>query len=85
MINDKRFVALFIDSLLVERGLARNTVASYRLDMDKLLNFSKSKKIQVLDFSHPDVTEMISHYRQNGLSARSCARLLSSTRQFSGS
>ena len=82
MLNDKRFVALFIDSLLVERGLSRNTVASYKLDMTKLLDFARSKKQSVTEFKHLDVTELISHYRQSGLSARSCARLLSAVRQF---
>lgn len=82
MLNDKKLIALFIDSIVVERGLSKNTVASYKLDMNKLLQFAAGKKLPLQEFTHPDVTELISHFRQDGLSARSCARLLSSTRQL---
>lgn len=79
---EERFIDLFIDSLVAERGLSSNTIAAYRQDLDKLRRFATERKLEFDTISHVDISEMITSQRQGGLSARSAARLLSAVRQF---
>ncbi len=80
--NDERLVELFIDHLIAERGLSRNTVASYGRDLAKLLDYSAKNDKHLKTLARDDISDLITELRQGGLSARSSARLLSTLRQF---
>ncbi|MEA1940307.1 MAG: site-specific tyrosine recombinase XerD [Candidatus Caldatribacteriota bacterium] len=41
----KQILELFLDYLFVERGLAKNTIVSYRYDLIKYINYLERKKI----------------------------------------
>jgi integrase/recombinase XerD len=80
--DDERLVELYVDSLVAEKGLSTNTVNAYLGDLAKLLEFSKNRCLSVTKLDRDDLSELVAELRQSGLSARSCARLLSSLRQF---
>ena len=80
--DEGRLIEVFVDHLVAERGLSANTVASYRLDLEKLLRYAKKQKLSPISLGHDHLVEMITLERQGGLSARSAGRLLSTIRQF---
>lgn len=73
-----RFVELFKEHLVSERNASPNTIASYLLDLQDV--------IQHIDFSNPVTEEMIycyvEHLGSTGLSAASMRRKISALRQF---
>lgn len=80
--NDSNLLELFIDNSVVEKGLSPNTIAAYRLDLEKLSNFAGKLSKGFAQINREDISEMLTIQRQSGLSARSAARLLSVVRQF---
>ena len=80
--DDERLVELFADNLVAERGLAANTVTSYRYDLQKLLDFSVNRALPLRRIGREEIADLLAEIRQGGLSARSAARFLSTVRQF---
>jgi len=72
----------YCDYLSVEKGLSRNTVVSYERDLQKLLFFLKKEKTSWTGAGEEDLVRFVREQSQAGLSARSLARLISSTRSF---
>jgi integrase/recombinase XerD len=72
----------FCDYLLVEKGLSRNTVVAYERDLQKLLFFLKKEKMSWTRAGEEDLVRFVREQSKAGLSARSLARLISSTRSF---
>ena len=75
----------FLTHLADERGLSANTVAAYRRDLTALANWCEDAAITAwdkLDVHH--VRTFIADCHRRGLSSRSLARRLSSTRTFFG-
>lgn len=70
----------FINYLSVEKGLSRNSVASYTRDLEKYFLFMKNKGHD--DISQDDVIAYMTHLFEIGLSASSVARGLSAVRGF---
>lgn len=78
-----KLVGLFLDYLSVERGLAKNTLISYRRDLDAYMNFLDGvlKKGVTLS-SREDIRDFMLHEKDKGLSAASIARNLTTLRMF---
>jgi integrase/recombinase XerD len=77
------FLDLFLNYLVVEKGLAANTLESYSRDIAKYLEFLDSRGCTGLDSVRPlDVASFIAALKDAGLGARSRARALSSVRMF---
>jgi len=72
----------FLEFLSVEKGLASNTILSYRRDIEKLILFLRRIKIAVPEVSEEDLSMFIQMMSRSGLSARSLARLISSLKSF---
>ncbi len=78
-----QYLDLFLNYLVVEKGLAKNTLESYSRDIVKYLEFidwrgcDSPQKIRSLD-----VASFIAALKEAGLGARSRARALSSVRMF---
>ncbi len=68
----------FLDFLSVEKGLARNTVESYKRDLRKYLLFMKDKSHD--EITQDDVVSYLSHLSSSGLSTPSIARGLAAVR-----
>ena len=70
----------FIDSIWLERGLSKNTLSSYRLDMLAFDNWLGSRSLQEIDKAI--LLDYLSFRLKRGYSSRSTARSLSSLRAF---
>jgi integrase/recombinase XerD len=73
----------FLAAMVVERGMADNTVAAYRRDLQKYLTFLQGKGIASLaDVTPAHLQEFLGCLRSAGLSSRSLARTTSTLRTF---
>lgn len=80
--TSKQLIDLFIDALWVENGLSQNTLSAYTSDL-QIFNKSLAKK-NLYQASNSDITFFLRQRYEQGISARSSARILSSLRRFYG-
>jgi len=73
---------IFLDYLAVEKGLAANTILSYRRDLGKFFDFLGREKTNWARADEKALTLFIHRQSQAGLQARSLARLISALRSF---
>jgi integrase/recombinase XerD len=77
------YLDLFLNYLLVEKGLAKNTVEAYSHDIGRYLNHLEKEGHETFDQVRPfDVATFIARLKEAGLSPRSRARALSAMRMF---
>ncbi|MDR1784433.1 MAG: site-specific tyrosine recombinase XerD [Endomicrobium sp.] len=82
MLNYEGILNNFISYITAEKGLSKNTVAAYKTDVLKLVNFAKKEQIFLEDFEHHDITDFLWKLKNEGLSPRSICRLVESVKQF---
>ncbi|MDI6890069.1 MAG: site-specific tyrosine recombinase XerD [Thermodesulfovibrionales bacterium] len=70
----------FLTYLSVERGLSRNTVESYSIDLRKFKDFLSSRGRGFVSFSRADIIDFIEGLRNEGYSISSICRFISSIR-----
>ena len=75
------FADKFINYLIIERGLADNTILSYSRDLTRFLKFLNTRGISPARVSLREITEYTSSLRRS-LSARSIARNISAIKAF---
>jgi integrase/recombinase XerD len=75
-------VRAFLSYLRVEKGLADNTTQSYRLDLEKFLEFLAPRKLDTPDITRSNVVNYLASLYKRGLDARSVARHLVTIRHF---
>jgi integrase/recombinase XerD len=75
-------VDAFLEMLTVERGAARNTIASYTLDLDDFGSFVRARGQTVTTADVASCEAYMASLQAAGLSARTAARRLSALRQF---
>ncbi|MEX0451409.1 UNVERIFIED_CONTAM: site-specific tyrosine recombinase XerD [Spiribacter pallidus] len=75
-------IAAFVDALWMERGLAENTLAAYRSDLQGFAAWLAAHGQTLLAADRGDVMGYLAHRVGSGASRRSSARLLSSLRRF---
>ena len=83
--EDEAAVMRFLDRLWMERGLSRNTQASYRSDLLLFARYLASRKVPLADAREADIQDYFAARAQGGagrFNARSQSRLLSALRQF---
>lgn len=74
---------LFLNHLLIEKGLADNTIVSYRRDLQSFLQFLSKRDIHKLkQVKKTDVMDYLFTLKNREISARSHARHLVSIRQL---
>ena len=79
----ERALAEYLDHLVVERGLAANSVAAYRRDLTSYLRFLSARGRTSLDeVVRRDVEDFIEDLRVSGHAGSSCARALSAVKGF---
>ncbi len=81
MDNDA-LIESFLLHLKTERRLSGNTLASYGADMRRFSVFLSGRGIDAKAFTRPDFLDYLTALRNEGLSARSTARHVSTTRSF---
>jgi integrase/recombinase XerD len=80
----KDYLKDFLHYLIVEKGLAENTIQSYRRDISAYLIFIE-KKLQITDINHVTrvhIMQFLSSLKDEGKSARTIARHIASIRSF---
>lgn len=80
----ERAVDAFVAQLRVERGLAANTIRSYRTDLDSLVAFAKNRAVrQAADVDLELLRDWLWHSAQQGLAKSTLARRTAAVRSFS--
>ncbi len=79
----KELIDTFLDYLSVERGLARNTILSYRQDLETFSGFLKGRSIELPGkASKNDVVDFMMSEKDHGISPNSICRRLAALRMF---
>ena len=74
----KDFVEEFLDYLIVERGLSKNTILAYRTDLYKYADYlnQKKNKFHLSEVSRDDIRDYMMFQKEKGLSGNSVSRNL---------
>ncbi len=78
--SSKQLIDSFIDALWVENGLSQNTLSAYASDL-RIFNKSLATK-NIHQANNSDIALFLGQRYEQGISARSSARILSSLRRF---
>ncbi|PWC12034.1 site-specific tyrosine recombinase XerD [Brenneria roseae subsp. americana] len=80
--QDQAFIEQFLDALWLERNLAENTLASYRLDLRALADWLEHHDNDLLRAQAIDLQSFLAERVEGGYKATSSARLLSAMRRL---
>ncbi|MFJ5447858.1 site-specific tyrosine recombinase XerD [Pectobacterium carotovorum] len=80
--HDQALIEQFLDALWLERNLAENTLASYRLDLRTLAEWLAHHENGLLQVQSLDLQAFLADRVEGGYKATSSARLLSAMRRF---
>lgn len=81
--NGKRdFVREYLTYLRVEKGLAANSIRSYRQDLAKLQEHADKKQTHIKELQRTDLREWIANLSREGLSPASIGRIIAAARGF---
>lgn len=80
--TDRNLIETFLDSMWLEKGLSKNTLESYRRDLEAFSNFLMEKGKSLLKVTREDLLLYLSFRLKKGLKARSTARALSCLRSM---
>jgi integrase/recombinase XerD len=72
----------FLNYIRIEKGLSANTVASYRRDLMKFVEYADSRKLAAQQFDRETIRHFIRQLGDQGLQPRSLARHIVSLRNF---
>ena len=77
------YLDLFLGYLVVEKGLSKNSIAAYSLDITRYLDYLERAGITDIALVRPlDVVSYLAGLKEAGLAPRSRARSLSAVRMF---
>ncbi|MGH7902390.1 MAG: site-specific tyrosine recombinase XerD [Thermodesulfobacteriota bacterium] len=78
-----RLLESFLFYLASVKGLSKNTLESYRRDAQRFISYLDNKRIDdIKTISYKHFLDYLTYLREQGLSARSTARMLVSIKQF---
>lgn len=80
--NDSHYLQPFLDSLWLESGLSKNTVAAYQRDLVSFATWLRKFDVDLAAASRQDILRYQSQRMREGRKVRSEARLLSALRRF---
>ncbi|MDD6088817.1 MAG: site-specific tyrosine recombinase XerD [Desulfovibrionaceae bacterium] len=75
-------IAAWLDELIAERGLSRNTAEAYGHDMTELVAFLEESELRLDEADEDDLILFAAWMRMRGCGDRTLARRLSAMRQF---
>jgi integrase/recombinase XerD len=79
---ERMLIESFLERAWSESGLAENSLASYRRDLEGLARWCAARGVTLLRISRAEVHDYLAERQTGGYSSRSNARLLSSLRHF---
>lgn len=80
--NNIKHIEIFVESLISERALSKNTINSYINDLKGLLYFLKDRDLSFLEVKRVDIEAYIVKLSIDGISASSISRKLSCFREL---
>jgi integrase/recombinase XerD len=80
--NENNYVSNFLEMIVIERGLAKNTASSYKDDLNQLADFCKKKNLNILELDEKKLEEYLSKFINQGFEKTSLARKISTYTQF---
>ena len=78
----KTIIEEFLKFIQIEKGLSENTIGAYRRDLAKYEEYMKNIKLLISILSTPSYTRMLRIFIDQGASAKSMARFISTIRNF---
>ena len=72
----------FINYILIEKGLSKNTALAYRTDLNTFFKYLEDKNIKFEDIQHSQITDFLWQLKTSNLKPRSIYRMTESVRQF---
>lgn len=72
----------FINYILIEKGLSKNTALAYRQDLKTYLDFLQTKEIDYQTIKHNEITDFLWHLKTLNFKPSSIYRTIESIRQF---
>ena len=82
MMSDNNYILNFLEMLEIERGLAKNTIISYKNDLNQLNQFCIDKNINIIKLNEVNLENYLSKFVNKGFEKTSLARKISSYTQF---
>lgn len=79
---ERDFTREFLSYIQVEKGLARQTLESYKRDLDRLQAWANANNKQITEVTRADLRKWIASLSREGLAPTSIARTVSATRGF---
>jgi integrase/recombinase XerD len=76
------FIKEFLSYIQVEKGLARQTLESYKRDLDRLQAWASANNKQPTELTRADLRKWIASLSREGLAPTSISRTVSATRGF---
>ena len=74
------YIENFLNNLLAEKGSAKNTIISYKKDLEELFDFLKDIKIK--EIKKKDLKKYLEFLYKNGVATSTMARHISAIKQF---
>ncbi|MGI6048018.1 MAG: site-specific tyrosine recombinase XerD [Petrimonas sp.] len=68
--------------LLLEKGLSKNSIDAYLTDLQKLIEFKENRNLKFSDIKLSHLEEFLAELHDQGLKARSMARVISGIKSF---
>lgn len=78
--NLKELIEEFLRYLLIDKGYSNNTIDSYRIDLEKFLEFNASKDINQIN--NNDLKDYVKYLKKLGLNEKSISRNVSCLKSF---
>ena len=79
---ENNYISNFIEMIVIERGLAKNTATSYKNDLDQLNEFCKKKGLNIVKLDEKKLEDYLSKFINQGFEKTSLARKISTYTQF---
>ena len=80
--SDRLVLDAFIDNIWIEKGLSKNTLESYRSDLEQFSDWLKTKDLSFSKTAKKDILSYLSFLFKSGLGSKTVARKLSSLKSF---
>ena len=80
--NENIHISNFLEMIVIERGLAKNTAFSYKNDLNQLNEFCKKKNLSILKIDEKKLEDYLSKFIDQGFEKSSLARKISTYTQF---
>lgn len=80
--RSEEYIDIFLKHIRSEKGLSRNTLKAYQMDLTQFLNFIREDNNELFSITKDDVRDFITFLTEKGYNRNSIIRKLSTLRHF---